>query len=102
VTVPVDADKAIHEIVRGIEDGIDVKVLVGHLIPAMGGYEGIADKFSKDYQASSKGGGTRARMMSDMIKLILACTDSSHGDEQVSDDEVEAEARALLEENQDG
>lgn len=90
--------EGVRNLVRGLEGNLDIRRLALSLLREMGGYDGLAHKFSVDYEAAPMGGTTRAKMLSDITKLVLACTPQDPDkvdEEEWTDEELAAQMQQL-------
>ena len=91
-----DADDYIRDILEAKEGRIDIRPLVSGIVAGFGGLKEMGDEAVKLYQRV-KGEQAQARLMSDYIKLVLACSESKTGDDDELPEDIE-QLRALAEE----
>ncbi len=91
--------ESVRELVRGLEANVDIRPLAAALLNKFGSYDGFAEKCLADYEVAPAGGTVRARMLSDITKLLLACTPKDGGAEpdepEWTDEELAGELTGL-------
>ena len=93
-----DAHRVLAELAEDDGQAPDIQVLLGAIWSQFGGAEGLAASLHADYAASPDGSATRARIQSDIMKLIHVCFGSDGGGGDGDDDveKMEAQATAIF------